>query len=230
VSKPGFRCLSQDRLCEIHGRLWEATSSRRCSSSTLSAGFAGLTTALAFAAGIALQPIPRRASHPLAGNAAGPVLRGCRRGAAVVAVAGADRVLAAAAAVLFRPGRGLCLVSGLRQAEQMALLGERRGGVTTRWPPGFTAPHLADGLGAASGKAGAVAVLTGIAVLVAAWTVGYALRLRRTDGGSRGQNPRSPQPAPPRKRGHAPRPVRDKEKKARTKQIVALRPVRRTKA
>jgi hypothetical protein len=30
---------------------------------------------------------------------------------------------------------------------------------------------------AVSGKAGAFAVLTGIAVLVAAWTAGYALRL-----------------------------------------------------
>jgi len=43
------------------------------------------------------------------------------------------------------------------------------------------APYLADGLDAVSGKTSAFAVLTGITVLVAAWTAGYALRLGRAE-------------------------------------------------
>jgi len=54
----------------------EITSAR-----TLSAGFAGLITALAFAAGVAVQPIARRVSNPLAGDVAGLCCGGGRRGA-----------------------------------------------------------------------------------------------------------------------------------------------------
>jgi hypothetical protein len=46
---------------------------------------------------------------------------------------------------------------------------------------GFAAPYLAAGLGAVSGQAGAFGVLAGIAVVVAAWTAGYRVRLGRAD-------------------------------------------------
>jgi len=154
------------------------------SARTLSAGFAGLITALAFAAGVAVQPIARRVSNPLAGDVAGLCCAAAGAGLGVVAVADTDRVLAGGSAVLFGLAYGLCLVSGLRQAEQMARPGERGAVVACYYALaslGFAAPYLADGLDAVSGKAGAFAVLAGIAVLVAAWTAGYALRLGRAE-------------------------------------------------
>jgi hypothetical protein len=191
----------------------EITSAR-----TLSAGFAGLITALAFAAGVAVQPIARRVSNPLAGDVAGLCCAAAGAGLGVVAVADTDRVLAGGSAVLLGLAYGLCLVSGLRQAEQMAR-------------PGFAAPYLADGLDAVSGKAGAFAVLTGIAVLVAAWTAGYALRLGRAErtaaAEARTRGRHGPhRPGSPKTWHHGPSGI----KKGSTKRIVALRPVRRTKA
>jgi hypothetical protein len=57
--------------------------------------------------------------------------------------------------------------------------------VNTRWPIwaglGFAAAHLAAGLGAMSGQAGAFGVLAGIAVVIAAGTAGYRLRRSRAD-------------------------------------------------
>jgi hypothetical protein len=154
------------------------------SARTLSAGFAGLMTALAFSAGVGIQPLARRFGNPLAGVIAGLCCAAAGAAIGAAAVASADRVLAGIAAVLLGLAYGLCLVSGLRQAEQMAGPNQRGAVVACYYPLaylGFAAPYLAAGLGAVSGQAGAFGVLAGIAVVVAAWTVGYRFRLVRAD-------------------------------------------------
>ena len=106
------------------------------SAGSLSAGFAGLMTALSFAAGVAVQPFARRLRDPLTGAVAGLTCTAAGTGVGIAAVAGPDRVLAGVAAVLLGLAYGLCLVSGLRQAERLAAPDE--GGavvaVTTPWP------------------------------------------------------------------------------------------------
>ncbi len=163
------------------------------SAGTLSAGFAGLMTALAFSAGVGIQPVARRLGNPLAGIVAGSCCAAAGAGTAVAAVAGADRVLAGVSAVLLGLAYGLCLVSGLRQAEQMTEPGQRGAVVACYYALaylGFAAPYLAAGLGASAGQAGAFGVLAGIAVVIAAWTSGYGLRLGRAARAS------ADQPAP----------------------------------
>ena len=152
------------------------------SARTLSAGFAGLMTALAFSAGVGVQPVARRLGNPLAGVVAGLCCAAVGAGIGVAAVAGADRVLAGLAAVLLGLAYGLCLVSGLRQAEQVASPGERGAVVACYYALaylGFAAPYLAAGLGAAAGQAGAFGILAAVAVVIAAWTAAYGLRLSR---------------------------------------------------
>ena len=149
------------------------------SARTLSAGFAGLMTALAFSAGVGIQPLARRLGSPLAGIVAGLCCAAAGAGVGVAAVAGADRVLAGVSAVLLGLAYGLCLVSGLRQAEQIAAPGQRGAVVACYYALaylGFAAPYLAVGLSAVTGQAGAFGVLAGIAVVIAAWTAGYGLR------------------------------------------------------
>ena len=152
------------------------------SARTLSAGFAGLMTALAFSAGVGIQPLARRLGNPLAGIVAGLCCAAAGAGVGVAAVAGADRVLAGVSAVLLGLAYGLCLVSGLRQVEEMVRGTEpgQRGAVVACYYAlaylGFAAPYLAVGLGAVAGEAGAFGVLAGIAVVIAAWTAGYGLR------------------------------------------------------
>ena len=152
------------------------------SAGSLSAGFAGLMTALSFAAGVAVQPFARRLRDALTGAVAGLACAAAGTAVGIGAVAGPDRVLAGAAAVLLGLAYGLCLVSGLRQAEQMAAPYERGAVVACYYALaylGFAVPYLAAGLGAAAGKAGAFAALTAIIAGLALWTAGYAARLRR---------------------------------------------------
>ena len=149
---------------------------------SLSAGFAGLMTALSFAAGVAVQPLARRLRDALTGAVAGLACAAAGTAVGIAAVAGPDRALAGAAAVLLGLAYGLCLVSGLRQAEQMAAPGERGSVVACYYALaylGFAAPYLAAGLGAAAGKAGAFTALTAIIAGLALWTAGYAARSRR---------------------------------------------------
>ena len=148
------------------------------SARTLSAGFAGLMTALAFSAGVGVQPLARRFGNPLAGVVAGLCCAAAGAGVGVAAVAATDRVLAGFAAVLLGLAYGLCLVSGLRQAEQMAGPNQRGAVVACYYALaylGFAAPYLAAGLGAAVGQAGAFGVLAGIALVIAACTAGYEI-------------------------------------------------------
>ncbi len=156
----------------------EVTSAR-----TLSAGFAGLMTALSFAAGVAVQPFARRLPDMLAGAVAGLVCAAAGAAVGIAAVASADRVLAGVAALLLGLAYGLCLVSGLRQAEHMAGPDERGAVIACYYALaylGFATPYLADGLGALAGKTGAFVALTVIIAALALWTAGYAARLRRS--------------------------------------------------
>ena len=155
----------------------EVTSAR-----SLSASFAGLMTALSFAAGIAVQPIARRLRDMLTGLVAGLGCAAAGAAVAIAAVAAADRVLAGVAAVLLGLAYGLCLVSGLRQAEHMASPDERGAVIACYYALaylGFVVPYLADGLGAMAGKTGAFVALTAIIAGLALWTAGYAGTLRR---------------------------------------------------
>jgi MFS family permease len=159
----------------------EVTSAR-----SLSAGFAGLMTVLSFSAGVGVQPFARRFRDPLAGAAAGLGCAAAGAGFGIAAVAASDRVLAGAAAVLFGLAYGLCLISGLRQAEHMAGPAERGAVIACYYAVaylGFAAPYLVDGLSVLVGRTGAFAVLTAIIALLALWTAGYAVSLRRTAGG-----------------------------------------------
>ena len=151
------------------------------SASTLSAAFAGLMTALAFAAGIGVQPAARVLAERsdrlgiLAGTGAAAA------GAAVsaVAVAGPDRVLAGLGAVLLGLAYGLCLVCGLHQAEQLSDATDRGAVLSCYYVLaylGFSAPYAMDGLNEVVGKPGtfavlavAAAALTGLLAVGAAW-------------------------------------------------------------
>ena len=165
----------------------EVTSAR-----TLSAGFAGLMTALSFAAGVAVQPFARRLPDMLAGAVAGLVCAAAGAAVGIAAVASANRVLAGAAALLLGLAYGLCLVSGLRQAEHMAGPDERGAVIACYYALaylGFATPYLADGLGALAGKTGAFVALTVIIAALALWTAGYAASLRRSGSGPEGDAP-----------------------------------------
>jgi hypothetical protein len=155
----------------------EVTSAR-----TLSAGFAGLMTALAFAAGVAVQPLARRLAAASTGNVAGLLCAAAGTGLGAAAAFGGNRILAGIAAVLLGLAYGLCLVSGLRQAERLAGP-EDRGAVVACYYAlayvGFAAPYLAAGLGPVAGKAGALAVMAGIAAALAVWTAAAALMAGR---------------------------------------------------
>jgi MFS family permease len=155
----------------------EVTSAR-----TLSAGFAGLMTALSFAAGVAVQPFARRLRDMLAGTVAGVACAAAGAAVGIAAVAAADRVLAGLAAVLLGLAYGLCLVSGLRQAEHMASPDERGAVIACYYALaylGFAVPYLVVGLGALAGQSGAFIVLTAIIAALALWTAGYAASQRR---------------------------------------------------
>jgi hypothetical protein len=151
------------------------------SASTLSAGFAGLMTALAFSAGFAVQPIARRLA-PASGTIAGLLCAAVGTGVGIAAVHGPDLVLAGIAAVLLGVSYGLCLVSGLRQAEQLAGPADRGAVVACYYALayiGFASPYLAAGLGALAGRTGAFVILTAAAAALAAWTAGYTFLASR---------------------------------------------------
>ena len=162
----------------------EVTSAR-----SLSAGFAGLMTALSFSAGVAVQPFARRLRGMLTGNIAGLACAAAGAAIGIAAVAASNRVLAGAAAVFLGLAYGLCLVSGLRQAEQIANPDERGAVIACYYALaylGFAMPYLVDGLAALVGQTGAFVALTAIIARLALWTAGYAARLRRSVRGPEG--------------------------------------------
>jgi Major Facilitator Superfamily len=150
------------------------------SASTLSAAFAGLMTALAFAAGIGVQPAARILAERddrlgiLAGTGAAAA------GAAVsaIAVAGPDRVLAGLGAVLLGLAYGLCLVCGLHQAEQLSGPADRGAVLSCYYVLaylGFSVPYAMTGLNEVFGQPGTFAVLAvAAAVLTGLLAIGAA--------------------------------------------------------
>ncbi len=162
----------------------EVTSAR-----SLSAGYAGLMTALSFAAGVLVQPLARRLADPLTGAVAGLVSVTAGAGIGIAAVAASDRVLAGVAAVFLGLAYGLCLVSGLRQAEQLAPPGQRGAVIACYYAVaylGFAAPYLVDGLSVLADKVGGFVLLTAIFALLTLVTLGYAISLRRLRAGDPG--------------------------------------------
>jgi len=156
----------------------EVTSAR-----TMSAAYAGLMTALAFAAGIGVQPAARRlaARSAQAGVIAG--LAAMLAGAVIsaAAVAAASRALAGIAAVLLGLAYGLCLVCGLSQAERLASEHDRGAVIACYYVLtylGFAAPYAVDGLNGALGRPGTFGVLAGGAAVLIAWAGLQAARAR----------------------------------------------------
>ena len=140
---------------------------------------------ISFAAGVVVQSFARRLRDMLAGVVAGLVCAAAGCAVGIAAVASADRVLAGVAAVFLGLAYGLCLVSGLRQAEHMASPDERGAVIACYYAVaylGFAVPYLAAGLGALAGKTGAFVALTAIIAALALWTAGYAASLRRSSG------------------------------------------------
>jgi MFS family permease len=159
----------------------EVTSAR-----SLSAGYAGLMTILAFTAGIGVQQPARRlaARQPAAGIAAG---LGCAAAGAAVGIAAVSstaggaqaRVLAGLAAALLGLAYGLCLVCGLHQAEDLA--GPRdRGSVLAVYYVlaylGFGAPYAVDGLNALLSRPGSFVLLCGVAAVLSGLIARHARR------------------------------------------------------
>jgi MFS family permease len=193
----------------------EVTSAR-----TLSAGYAGLMTLLAFAAGIGVQPAARRlaASRSPVGIIAGLGAAAAGAAVGVAAVAGPSQLLAGLAAVLLGLAYGLCLVCGLHDAEHLA--GPRdRGTVLAVYYVvaylGFAAPYAVDGLNTALGKPGTFGVLAAVAAAAALLTWARAARSaprQATPGTERNRltpvpppQPRAPQPRAPQPRAAQPR-------------------------
>jgi Major Facilitator Superfamily len=158
------------------------------SASTLSAGYAGLMTALAFGAGIGIQPAARRLAtrRPQAGLVAGlgcaaagaaacaaAVSAASTAGASAAAAHGPGQLLAGLAAVLLGLGYGLCLVSGLHQAEQLTGPDDRGTVIAAYYVLaylGFAAPYAVAGLNLALGKPGTFAAAAGAAAVLAGLT------------------------------------------------------------
>ena len=156
----------------------EVTSAR-----SLSAGFAGLVTALAFAAGVGVQPAARRleAHRAHAGIVAGLAAAAGGAAVSVAAVTSDGRLLASAGALLLGLAYGCCLVSGLRQAEQLAGPHDRGAVVACYYVLaylGFTAPYAVAVLTAALGRAGAFIALAGGAALLTGWMWVQAAHVR----------------------------------------------------
>jgi MFS family permease len=161
----------------------EVTSAR-----TLSAGYAGLMTALAFAAGVVIQPLSRSLEERAAGAGSVAGLCCCAAGAAVAVPAlaatrtPAGMAAAGLAAILLGAAYGLNLVSGLHQAENLAGPAER-GAVLAAYYVlaylGFGAPYLAAVLTTITSRTAAFAILAAAAAALAAWTAGSRAVLKR---------------------------------------------------
>jgi MFS family permease len=156
----------------------EVTSAR-----TMSAGYAGLMTALAFAGGIGIQPAARRiaAHRPHAGVIAGLAATVAGAAVGVAAVAAASRLLAGAAAVFLGLAYGLCLVSGLSQAERLAGTSDRGAVVACYYVLsylGFGVPYVVDALNGPLGRPGTFVALVGGAAVLTAWMGLQAARVR----------------------------------------------------
>jgi len=153
------------------------------SASTLSAAFAGLMTALAFAAGIGVQPAARVLAerNDRLGILAGTGAAAAGAAVSAVAVAGPDRVLAGLGAVLLGLAYGLCLVCGLHQAEQLSGPTDRGAVLSCYYVLaylGFSVPYVMTGLNEVFGKPGTFAVLAVAAAVLTGLLAAGAARGR----------------------------------------------------
>jgi MFS family permease len=156
----------------------------------LSPGATALLTVIAFTGGIGIQPFARRMEDrlPRSGVIAGlaSAVVGAGIGAAAVAT-GSGPVLADLAAVFFGLAYGLCLVSGLRQAEQLADQRDRGAVISCYYVlayVGFAAPYAADGLNSVFGRPGAfgaLGLLAAAAAVLIAVTGSFIARPRHTE-------------------------------------------------
>lgn len=141
----------------------------------------GLLTALTFAGGIGVQSPARRleSRRPGSGVVAGLLCAALGAAAGAGAILSGGLVLTALAALFLGLSYGLCLVSGLRQAEELA--GPRdRGAVLSAFYVlaylGFAMPYVAAAVNGALGETGTFtalaccgAVLTGWLAVQAGW-------------------------------------------------------------
>jgi MFS family permease len=155
------------------------------SAHTLSAAFAGLMTALAFAAGIGVQPAARvlAARSDRLGILAGTGAATAGAAISAVAVAGPNQALAGFGAVLLGLAYGLCLVCGLHQAGQLSDPTDRGAVLSCYYVLaylGFSAPYVVDGLNEVLGKPGTFAVLAVVAAVLTGLVALGAARGRPT--------------------------------------------------
>lgn len=134
----------------------------------------GLLTALAFVGGIGVQAPARRleARRPGAGVVAGLACAAAGAAAGAGAVASGNGPLTALAALFLGLAYGLCLVSGLRQAEELAGPGDR-GAVLSAYYVlaylGFALPYVAAAVNGALGETGTLAALACCGAVLTAW-------------------------------------------------------------
>ena len=134
----------------------------------------GAATLLAFAGGIGVQSFGRRLEErwPGGGVVAGLACAAAGAAAGTGAIVTGNRVLTGAAALFLGLSYGLCLVSGLRQSEELA--GARdRGAVLSCYYVlaylGFAAPYVAEAVNGALGDAGTLAAAACCATALSAW-------------------------------------------------------------
>jgi MFS transporter len=165
----------------------------------------GAATALAFAGGIGVQSFGRRLEErwPGGGVVAGLACAAAGAAAGAPAIVTGSRLLTGAAALLLGLSYGLCLMSGLRQSEELA--GARdRGAVLSCYYVlaylGFAAPYVADAVNGALGDAGTLAASACCATALSAWLAVQAGAGRRRPASllpARTDQPVSPRAVPP---------------------------------
>jgi len=156
----------------------------------LSIAFTGIIAALTLATGILVQPLARRLERAGAGRGMttglGAAALGCIAGA--VAAATHNPLVAALAAVVLGGGYGLCLVSGLREAERLAGPDDLAGLVAVYYVLaycGFAAPYLLALLAPALGYPGGLLVA---AALAAATLILVVVQARQLAGKQTGMS------------------------------------------
>jgi MFS family permease len=133
----------------------------------------GLLTVLAFAGGIGVQPLGRRleARWPGGGVVVGVACAAIGSAAGAAAIVAGSHPLIGIAALFLGTAYGLCLVSGLRQSEELAAADDRGTVLSCYYVLaylGFAAPYVVAGLNGVLGTAGTlIAAACGAAVLTA---------------------------------------------------------------
>jgi MFS family permease len=139
----------------------------------------GMATVLAFAGGIGVQSLGRRleARWPGGGVVVGLACAAAGAGAGAGAIAVGSRPLTALAALFLGLAYGLCLVSGLRQSEELAQARDRGAVLSCYYVLaylGFAAPYVTDAVNGALGAAGTLTAAACVAAGLTAWLAGQA--------------------------------------------------------